>query len=243
MLPWKGDMVPDLNMNMMNFGLKGYIYLAGHYHGYRSEKNVKEYDDDCLQNQILVTSSRSCFELAYLYTCVLTIVIAKTPFNAICEIYNQVYSRFNFFNFPFSRVFLFLGICDWSYIVGKVGEQHLHGWQIKMFQIFRREKIIWDHTCVLTATPANRGWACWWWNRFDQRRSLREAASRGSLPVHDAMPTETVECDIEIWKNSRGDHCQQPSGPKVYVWKSLVQTQVWETWMLFSSDLGCGREP
>ena len=67
------------------------LFFSGYYHGYNTKKKVKNYDNNCLQNKILVTSNLSALELSYLYTCVLSICIAKTQFGALAEIYNELH--------------------------------------------------------------------------------------------------------------------------------------------------------
>ena len=47
------------------------LCVVGFCHGYNSKSHVKEYDKDCLQNEDLLTSSRTGFQISYLYSCVL----------------------------------------------------------------------------------------------------------------------------------------------------------------------------
>ena len=67
------------------------FYIAGFCHGYNSKSHVKEYDKDCLQNDILLISNRTGFQLSYLYSCVLQVLFSNATMDSLSHIYNEMH--------------------------------------------------------------------------------------------------------------------------------------------------------
>ena len=67
------------------------LCVVGFCHGYNSKSHVKEYDKDCLQNEVLLTSSQTGFQISYLYSCVLQVLFSKATMESLTNIYNEMY--------------------------------------------------------------------------------------------------------------------------------------------------------
>ena len=68
-----------------------HFFIAGFCHGYNSKSHVKEYDKDCLQNEILLISNRTGFQLSYLYSCVLQVLFSNATMDSLSHIYNEMH--------------------------------------------------------------------------------------------------------------------------------------------------------
>ena len=63
----------------------------GHYYGYSVTDKQTNYDEDCLENEYLVTSRQTAFSVMYLYDLTLQILFSNSSFQALAKIYNNLH--------------------------------------------------------------------------------------------------------------------------------------------------------
>ena len=65
---------------------------AHFYHGYKTIENTIYYDDNVLQNELIVTKQQTAFQTQFLYETILSIFFGHSTFLSICQVYNAKHS-------------------------------------------------------------------------------------------------------------------------------------------------------
>ena len=64
---------------------------VNYYFGYYKYKNKKIFEQDCLRQNILITSNQTAFEVQYLYEVALDVHFSNSNFESLCEKYNNLH--------------------------------------------------------------------------------------------------------------------------------------------------------